>query len=64
MKQQNRIFIDISKCKVKETFTLCTLSLTYFEPFLREKCFFQVKIRCLGQTPAMLRTCKLIEKAL
>ena len=56
MKQQNQIFTDISFFKMKELFVplfvhfLCTLSVTYFEPFLREKCFFQVKIKCLGET--------------
>ena len=74
MKQQNRVFMDFSKCKMKETFCtlfyalytlfLCTLPVTYFGPFLREKCFFQVKIECLGQTATILRTCRSMEKAL
>ena len=32
--------------------TVCYL---YFEPFLCKKCFFQVKIKFLGQTPTILR---------
>ena len=43
---------------------LCTFSVIYFEPFLREKCFFQVQIKCLGQAPTILRKWKLIGKAL
>ena len=70
MKQQNRVFVDISICKLKELFVpffvhfLCALSVTYFEPILRKRFFFQVKIKCLGQTPTVLRKCKLIEKAM
>ena len=42
---------------------LSTLSVTYFEHFLREKCSFPVKLKCLGKTPTILRKCKLIEKS-
>ena len=69
MKQQNRVFIDII-CQMKEMFVpflmhlLCTFSVIYFEPFLREECFFQVQMKCLGQAPTILRKWKLIGKAL
>ena len=49
MKQQNRVFIDNSICKMKELFApfvkhfLCTLSVTYFESFLGENASFKSK---------------------
>ena len=69
MKHQNQVFIDISIRKMKELFVplfcalLCILSVNYFQPFLREKNFFHVKIKCLGQTPTILSKYKLIGKA-
>ena len=70
MKQKNRVFIDIRVSKMKERFMslfvhfLCTLFVTCFELFLREKCFFQVKLKYVGQSPAILGKYKLIRKAL
>ena len=68
MKQKHRVFEDISTCKMKELFvpslvhflcTFCILSLSLSpslrELFLREKCFYPVKIKCLGQAPTILR---------
>ena len=57
MKQHNRVFTDISIYKELLVsffvYLLCILSVAYFEPFLHEKYFFQVKIKCLGQTPTI-----------
>ena len=40
---------------------LWILFATYFEAFLREKCFFPVKIKCLRQTENIFMTKKEIQ---
>ena len=70
MKQQNRVITDINICKMRELFvhflrySLCTVFVTYFNPFFSEKCFFPLEINCSGQKPTILKKYIFIRKAL
>ena len=57
MKQKNKVITDINICATKELFVhfLCTVFGIHFNPFLSEKSFSLVEIKCLGMMPTLLR---------
>ena len=49
MKQKNKFITDLNVCTIKELFVhfSCTVFGIHFSPFLSEKCFSPVEVKCL-----------------